>query len=115
MGKNRTVFLGAANLLLDNHCENLTINETDSILQEIGNTSELSQKYSWTRVHFPGSWATATPNENNDGHILISKACVACILVPVLLKNQDPFSHLFTKWMGYEITPIDNAHSGGFW
>lgn len=66
-----------------------------------------------TRVHSPGGWSTATPNENNDGHIFISKAFVACTLVPILPQNQDQFSQLFTKWIGCEITPIDDKHSQG--
>lgn len=109
------MFFGAAKLLLDNHYENVTVSETDSLLYQIGNASELSQKYSWTRVHFPGGWATATPNENNDGHVFISKACAACIQVPDLLKNQDQFSCLLTDGMGDAITPIDHKHSQGLW
>ena len=77
--RQRTVFFEAANLSLDNHYKNLTINETDSLLHQTENTSELLQKDSQSWVHFPGGWVTATPNENNDGHIFISKALVACV------------------------------------
>lgn len=46
--------------------------------------------------------------ENNDGHTFTSKAWVPSVLVPVLPQNEDQFSHLFTKGMGCEITPIHN-------
>lgn len=50
-------------------------------------------------------------NENNDGHAFTSKARVPSAPVPVSLQNEDQFSHLFTKEMGWEMTPIDDKHS----
>lgn len=57
----------------------------------------------------------AIPNKNNDGHVFTFKACLASVLVPVLPQDPDLFSHLFTKGMGCEITPIDNKYSQGLW
>lgn len=77
MDETETVLLRAANPLLDNDYEHLTVSETGSLLHPTGSTPELLQKDNPSRVHFPGGWDTATPHENKDGPICISRAFVS--------------------------------------